>query len=193
MTKFYLVRHGETDWNLEGRFQGIEDIPLNETGLRQAEACGEGLKKSFIPFDCVVTSPLQRAGVTAKTIAEWIGIPEIYTDNRLIERDFGRVSGRKREVREQMLASGEDLMMEEESAVAERMQQVLTEFSGKGYHHVLLVSHGASIRALLSGYSTPGSAPATAVQRNTCLTTVVFDGSQFYLEAFDQTPEELEA
>lgn len=192
MTKFYLVRHGETDWNLEGRFQGIEDIPLNETGLRQAEECGEGLKTTSIPFDCVVTSPLQRASVTAETIARSVEIHKIHTDKRLIERDFGKVSGRKREVREQMLASGEDLMMEEESAVAERMQQVLTEFSGKGYHHVLLVSHGASIRALLSRYSKPGSTPATAVQRNTCLTTVVYDGNQFYLEAFDQTPEELE-
>ena len=193
MTKLYLVRHGETDWNLEGRFQGIEDIPLNETGLRQAEECGEGLKKTSIPFDCVVTSPLQRAAVTAETIAGAVGIRKVQMDKRLIERDFGKVSGRKREVREQMLSSGEDLMMEEESAVAERMQQVLEEFSGKGYHHVLLVSHGASIRALLSRYSNPGSAPATAIQRNACLTTVVFDGNQFYLEAFDKTPEELEA
>lgn len=192
MKKFYLVRHGETDWNLEGRFQGIEDIPLNETGLQQARECGKGLRKSKIPFDCVVSSPLDRAYVTAMTIAEALGIPEVFTDKRLIERDFGRVSGQKREVREQMLACGRDLMMEEEGTVARRMQQVLTELSQKDYRHVLLVSHGASIRALLSGYCEAGSAPATAVQRNTSLTTVVFDGNKFYLEAFDKTPEELE-
>lgn len=192
MTKFYLVRHGETDWNLEGRFQGIEDIPLNETGLQQARECGKGLKKSKIPFDYVVSSPLSRACVTAGTIAKALGMPEIFTDKRLIERDFGRVSGQKREVREQMLACGRDLMIEEEDAVAERMQQVLTELSGKNYKHVILVSHGASIRALLSRYCEAGSAPATDVQRNAGLTTVVFDGNKFFLEAFDRMPEELE-
>lgn len=191
MVKFYFVRHGETDWNVQGRFQGIEDIPLNDTGKEQARRCGMGLKKSGIPFDCVISSPLQRAFDTAETIADYLELETVQREPLLIERDFGKVSGRKREDRDRMLQSGEALDMEDEEAVAERMQQVLTSLAEKTYEHILLVSHGASIRALLSRYAKPGSAPATAVQRNVCLSVVVFDGKNWYLEAYDQTPEEL--
>ena len=191
MVKFYFVRHGETDWNVQGRFQGIEDIPLNDTGKEQARRCGMGLKKSGIPFDYVISSPLQRAFDTAETIADYLELETVQREPLRIERDFGKVSGKKREDRDRMLQSGEALDMEEEEAVAERMQQVLTALTEKTYEHILLVSHGASIRALLSRYAEPGSAPATAVQRNVCLSVVVFDGKNWYLEAYDQTPEEL--
>ena len=55
----YLIRHGETDWNLQGRLQGREDIPLNKTGIQQAIACGKALQT--IEFQSIQTSPLLRA------------------------------------------------------------------------------------------------------------------------------------
>lgn len=191
MVKFYLIRHGETDWNVESRFQGRENISLNETGQKQAEACGQGLRETGIPFDCIVSSPLDRAYKTAETIAGYLGIDAIHEDPNLIERDFGKISGRKREDREWMLASGEDLQIEEEDLVAERMQRVLERFCGGEFRHVIMVSHGASIRALLGKYAKAGSAPATEVQRNACLTTLVCKEGGFYLEAFDKTPKEM--
>ncbi|MEP6493122.1 MAG: histidine phosphatase family protein [bacterium] len=66
MTRIYLVRHGETDWNATQRCQGIADIPLNHTGLTQAAALGHAFRD--IEFHAAYTSPLQRARRTAETI-----------------------------------------------------------------------------------------------------------------------------
>ena len=63
MKTLYIVRHGETDWNKMGKYQGITDVPLNENGLNQAKACGEALKD--ITFDRILSSDLSRALVSA--------------------------------------------------------------------------------------------------------------------------------
>ncbi len=68
MKRVFLVRHGETDWNREGRFQGQMDIPLNGTGLVQARSVAEALKD--VSLDRIVTSPLSRARETARPLAE---------------------------------------------------------------------------------------------------------------------------
>ena len=65
MKRIFLVRHGETDWNREGRFQGQMDISLNGTGLGQARSVAEALKD--VPPDRSVASPLSRARVMAST------------------------------------------------------------------------------------------------------------------------------
>lgn len=193
MVKFYFVRHGETDWNLQGRFQGIEDIELNETGLLQAESCGRGFKQCKIAFEVIVSSPLQRAKVTAEKIAEYVGIDSlnVQIDKRLIERDFGKISGRKREDREKMFNDGKDYGMEPENVVTERMQQVMEDYSDKGYKHVIMVTHGASIRALLARYCEQGSAPTIDVQENTYVTVIAFDRGKYYMEAYNIAPKDL--
>ena len=60
--KLYIIRHGETPWNAEGRLQGQTDIPLNENGIRLAKITGEALKD--VPFDFAISSPLKRARQT---------------------------------------------------------------------------------------------------------------------------------
>jgi broad specificity phosphatase PhoE len=57
--EFLFLRHGQTDWNREGRYQGLRDIPLNETGLAQARAAATALAAQRI--DRIVASPLDRA------------------------------------------------------------------------------------------------------------------------------------
>lgn len=72
----YLIRHGETDWNRESRYQGQRDIPLNETGLAQARRHGEVLKEilpSVVGFD-FVSSPLQRAVETMRLTRSALGL-----------------------------------------------------------------------------------------------------------------------
>jgi broad specificity phosphatase PhoE len=87
---FYFLRHGETDWNREGRYQGHSDVPLNATGLAQAQAAAERLATTKI--DRIVSSPLIRALKTAAIVAENLGVP-IHPDRRLVERDFGSFNG----------------------------------------------------------------------------------------------------
>jgi broad specificity phosphatase PhoE len=82
VTRVVLIRHGETDWNVEGRYQGQADPPLNLNGLAQANE----LAQRLIPVGLQVlyTSPLQRASQTARAIAARLDIP-LYTDPRLME------------------------------------------------------------------------------------------------------------
>ena len=84
----YMVRHGQTDWNLEGRYQGRIDIELNEKGIEQAEKIKEELKD--LKFDKVFSSPLKRAYKTAQIITD----KEIITDERIIERCNGELEGK---------------------------------------------------------------------------------------------------
>ena len=85
----YVVRHGQTDWNLQGRCQGWHDIELNQTGITQAEALAK--KLAGIKFDVCFASPLKRALKTAQTIYQG----KIITDRRLIERGNGELEGRQ--------------------------------------------------------------------------------------------------
>ncbi len=87
----YIVRHGETDWNKKGIYQGHADIPLNKLGIAQAKEVRDKLKD--IEFDIVFSSPLKRAFETAKIITN----KEIVIDERLIERSNGIMEGRKKE------------------------------------------------------------------------------------------------
>lgn len=88
--ELYLIRHGETKWNEEGRLQGQMDIPLNENGRKLARLTGEGLKD--LPFDHIYVSPLCRAKETGGLVFAGRGIPQT-EDDRLKEIDFGPWEG----------------------------------------------------------------------------------------------------
>ncbi|MDR3425780.1 MAG: histidine phosphatase family protein [Alphaproteobacteria bacterium] len=91
MRDFLFLRHGETDWNVANRMQGqIQDIPLNDTGRRQAEDAASFLARQS--FGLIVSSTLDRAAVTARIIAERTGTPLVF-DKRLIERSWGVAEG----------------------------------------------------------------------------------------------------
>jgi len=90
MTTIYLVRHGQTAWNKEEVFRGMADIPLNETGRKEALLTGEYLKK--VKVDAIYSSPLSRAVETAEAIARYQG-KEVLISDGLIDIDFGRWQG----------------------------------------------------------------------------------------------------
>ncbi len=99
--RFFFVRHGETDWNREGRLQGGRDTALNALGRRQAAAAGAALGRVLsgrhlhaadLPF---AASPLSRTRDTMELLRAGLGLlPERYsTDDRLVELSFGRWEG----------------------------------------------------------------------------------------------------
>jgi broad specificity phosphatase PhoE len=97
-TSIYLVRHGQTAWNKEEIFRGRSDIPLNETGLKEAELAGEYLRKKEIHV--IYSSPLSRALQTAQKIGQFHNL-EVRPLDGMIDMSFGGWEGKSlEEVRE---------------------------------------------------------------------------------------------
>lgn len=93
----YIVRHGQTDYNIDGRYAGRLDVPLNDNGIDEAYIVKEKLKG--IKFDKVYSSPLQRAYETAKIITD----ENIIKDDRIIERSNGDLEGKlKTDIKEKI-------------------------------------------------------------------------------------------
>ncbi|MBR3723729.1 MAG: histidine phosphatase family protein [Selenomonadaceae bacterium] len=90
-TIIILARHGETDYNIQDKFQGQMDVPLNADGLHQADLLAAGLKN--IHIDAFVASPLKRAFVTTEKCAKAHGMKVDYTDDRLKEISCGSWAG----------------------------------------------------------------------------------------------------
>lgn len=95
MSTLVLVRHGESQWNLENRFTGWVDVPLSPKGLQEAGRAGERIKAEKLRFDVAYTSDLQRAQHTLRIILEAIGQASIPThrDQALNERHYGDLQG----------------------------------------------------------------------------------------------------
>jgi len=148
-----VVRHGQTDWNVEERYQGQLDVPLNAVGRHQAEALKRDL--SSIGFDRAYSSPLSRAFETARIIANEL---KVIPDARLAEIHHGSWQGHTRsDIAGRWPDAGERWTKEPlhftapggESAahVRERVEDFLMTIQGA---NVLCVSHGIVIQTLLS-------------------------------------------
>ncbi|RJP48258.1 MAG: alpha-ribazole phosphatase [Anaerolineaceae bacterium] len=155
--KLYLIRHGQTDWNLAQRFQGQSDIPLNEIGRRQANALAGRLSSQ--PFDVVYSSDLQRALETTNIIAG--DRLEIKEDVRLREMNFGDWEGAtynkiKEEYPDALTAWEDDVYKnappngETLEQLAIRAQSVLKDILENWKDKtVLLVAHGGVLQSLI--------------------------------------------
>lgn len=92
MTRILLVRHGESTWNADGRWQGQADPPLTDRGREQARRAAAAVGT----VDAVVTSDLERAAETGAILARQLGVDHVAIEPRLRERDAGPLSGRTR-------------------------------------------------------------------------------------------------
>lgn len=156
MTNLVVLRHGQTDWNAQHRFQGFADVPLNATGIAQAEAAHEQLKRHR--FDAVYASPLSRALRTAEIVAPGA---DIQVDRRLMEIDVGSWSGQTWDQiiatmpgYEEMYANGVDFRRSPTGeTLAEVVGRALPAIEEIAERHpgqkVLIVSHGLLLNRVL--------------------------------------------
>lgn len=91
-THFLLIRHGETEWNVQDRLQGHADIPLNETGLEQARSLCQRITDLYPGIEVIYSSDLQRASATAQPLAQALGLP-IHLSPSLREYHWGELDG----------------------------------------------------------------------------------------------------
>lgn len=142
----YIVRHGQTDWNVKKRNQGRIDIELNENGIKQALEIKE--KLSNVKFDKVYSSPLKRAYKTARIITN----QEIILDERIIERSNGELEGKlvseidkSIDFNDPLIGFGIENINDFRKRINEFFQEITTKYKGK---NVLVVTHaGVSIYA----------------------------------------------
>jgi 2,3-bisphosphoglycerate-dependent phosphoglycerate mutase len=158
MTEFWLVRHGQTDWNIDERWQGHSDIPLNTAGVEQARLLAEKLTGQH--FDTLYSSDLQRAAQTAEVIGASLGLA-YQTDPRLREINLGQWEGMLvSDVRQQFPDAWKERQRDPLNArppggetlpeVAARLEQAFTDIAhaypaGK----VLVVSHGLALKTMV--------------------------------------------
>ncbi len=146
MTTILLARHGETDWNRAGRFQGWADPPLNETGRAQARELAARLAAD--PFEAVYSSDLRRAHETALIVAEPHGVP-VLVDRGLREVDVGSWAGLTRAEIEERFPGHERHDGETREAHSARVVEALERIAhGHRGERILVVSHGGSLGAL---------------------------------------------
>lgn len=150
--KIYIIRHGQTDWNLLNKIQGSKDIELNKTGIIQAENTID--KFNEYNFDLIICSPLKRAKQTAEIINREKNIPIIY-DKSLMERDFGDFEGKQLDIDENLIANlnanlkinNIECAVDFYNRVSKFLDYIKKNFSDK---KILLVTHGGTSRAIES-------------------------------------------
>jgi broad specificity phosphatase PhoE len=196
-TTLYLVRHGETAWNAEHRWQGHIDIPLMETGIGQARRLADYLRGRAIT--AVYTSDLQRARMTADIIAEAQGI-HAQSDERWREMNTGKFQGLTHDEivanyaddlrllnenwLDHIIEGGESRRMMRVRILA-ALDDVLSNTPGDA---ALVVSHGGSIRLLLRTLFPDHPDALHKPIENTSLTTLLYDNGIWTLHAMSETP-----
>ncbi len=160
-TLVYLVRHGQTEWNLERRFQGQHDVPLSAEGISQAWLLADWLYAQQVKFGAVYTSDLQRASQTARVIGERLGLEtrpvpalrEIHAgewqgllSEEIEERYPGQLARWYLEANDFRLPGGETIPEVQARVLAWYREAVLAH-RGQA---IVVVSHGMAIRSLLA-------------------------------------------
>lgn len=186
MSKSYLVlmRHGQSQWNLENRFTGFHNIELSEQGIAEAKVSGQNLAKAGIKFDQVYTSTLQRAYTTAEIALTEAGqaglIATMIKHDDLRERDYGDLTGLNKDETKQKYGEeqvhiwrrsydvqppgGESLKDVVENRVRPYFESVIRPQIAAG-KNILVAAHGNSLRALLIilGENTPENINQTEI------------------------------
>lgn len=191
-----LLRHGQTDWNVEFRLQGVTDTLLNEMGIGQAADAAQTINGDS--WDVVISSPLRRAQDTAIQIQTSNELPPVVIEGLLIERSFGEAEGMHHDKwrahyggsgspgESTTAVPGIETINELDARVDELLDHIKNSYDGE---RVLAVSHGALIRRILRTVSN-GELPRDGERiGNVSLSTIRYDGERWSIDEYN--PESL--
>lgn len=181
--KLYLIRHGQTMWNSEGKIQGKTDIPLNEAGLLQAEILAEAMERH--PVTAVYASPLKRAYQTAECVAGRQGL-SVIAEEGLREVDFGLWEGMTwREIGERY---PEDFVLWDKNPAEHsptggerredsqaRISKAMERITGEARGDVALVAHGGILVFAVLWLIRKRQEKNEIIVKNASITTVEYD------------------
>ena len=197
MSRVLLIRHGETPWNRERRWQGHADVELSEEGRRQATELAAHLPRDCPPPAAIYTSDLSRARATAEIVGAAFGL-EVLVDPRWREIDVGSWAGLTRDEVEARfpvdwarIVAGEDLPRgggETFAAFSSRIAAALDDVRRRhGDRLAIVVTHGGAIRAaMMHARSLPvARLREVAGVRNTSLTELAHDGATWRVHRSD--------
>ena len=193
-TRFIILRHGETEWNVASRIQGHTDSELTLLGWKQAAALGRRMEGET--FDVLISSDLGRAYNTADSVATRTG-HEIVSDPRLRERSFGVAEGltygeldhqypdafsRVRETDPDFVIPGGESRREFQARVKVAFESLAAEYDGK---RVAIVCHGGVLAALYRVMNDIAvGAPHPIPIANASYNAVAFDGTTWTVEVW---------
>lgn len=193
MTKFIIVRHGQSKANEGGYLAGVTDVPLSSLGEKQANAVCQYILNKY-KIDAIYSSPLERACNTVKGVADALDLPIIKEDN-LIELDFGELEGLTLENIKAnydnaygkwandpgvYVPKGGEAMIHLQARVVEKLKEIAKK---EGEKTVLIGSHSSVIRALQCYIQ---DLPLEKMKNtpwvvNASLAEINFDGENFYI------------
>jgi broad specificity phosphatase PhoE len=196
MRAVLILRHGETTWNVAGRWQGWIDVELAAAGEQQAAARGALLADSGIAFAAIISSDLRRAAQTAEVIRASVGAPDVVLDAGLRERHGGEFEGLDAAAidagwpgfRDRWRAGLEDAPPggESDADVWKRVHDVLARLDSIDDGPVLLVTHGGVARIV----SDRADAPTRSVLPNVGGRWFDWDGTRLHAGAhLDPLPD----
>lgn len=172
-----LIRHGQTNWNIEGRLQGSTDIPLNEDGLLQAELCAQFIKT--IQLTKLISSPLVRAKQTAEKIARACELPVIESD-AFREKSFGDAEGLTQLERQDRYTTrpfpNEELFEDLKIRLFKGLNDITKSYQNE---KVAIVTHGGVINCILSVISNGVFGTNKTILHNASISTIRFEQNQF--------------
>lgn len=181
-----LIRHGQTDWNMQGKWQGMMDIPLNTAGIDQAHALAQRLKAQ--PIDAIYSSDLSRARVTAEISAQLLNLP-VHQDQRFRELNLGVFQGMtypeiSSKYPNELESSRIDYMGFTYPQGESRMDMqnrvyaaLLDALQNESAQEIAIFSHGGTIRSLLLRlFSAQKELISSTSLQNTSVTYIETDG-----------------
>jgi len=193
--RLLLARHGQTDWNDAGKFQGMSDIPLNALGLEQARLLAERLKNEKI--DVIYSSALKRAHKTATIVGESHSIGVVPRED-LNERTYGKWDGLTEEQIREQYGEDFDAYCKDRYDVAptegESIKQITQRVAAflemvKGEEGtVLVVTHSGTLRGLLDGLLDYSHEEVANLRfKQTSLTSITIEDGRVTLDFINST------